>query len=196
MSQWGCCSRYFNTLAFGWWLWQHSTYSDAPVPAQLLQALKVLSMSQYYLYVYSMIIHSQLSLTVQCVPWVRVTICFIIWEVCYSIWWWHISQQLNTSEYTVYNIYGFPYFFKSGITSWGSCAQIWLHPLCACVRKHACVYRYGYIRYFSLMREGTHKGPRIWNVSLTIWYDYEKSMVSLTTIKNVSLTINSWFINF
>jgi len=40
----------------------------------------------------------------------------------------------------------------------------------ACIRKHACVYRYGYMRYFSLMREGTHKGPRIWNMSLTIWY--------------------------
>jgi hypothetical protein len=54
------------------------------------------------------------------VPWVHVTMCFIIREVYYSMWWQHISQQLNTSAYTVYNIYGFPYFFKSGITSWGA----------------------------------------------------------------------------
>jgi hypothetical protein len=48
---------------------QPSTYSDAPIPAQLLQVLKVQSMSQYYLFVYSVIIHSQLNLNSVCLEY-------------------------------------------------------------------------------------------------------------------------------
>jgi hypothetical protein len=150
-SHWGCCSSCFNTLAFGWWLWQHSTYSDAPVPVQLLQALKVLSMSQYYLYIYSMIIHSQLSLTVQCVPWVHVTMCFIS-EKCITL----CDSDIYRNNYIPQSIQCiifmvFLVFFKSGVTSWGACAQIRLYPLYACIRMHVYVYRYNYMRYISLM---------------------------------------------
>jgi len=51
-----------------------------------------------------------------------------------------ISQQLNTSEYTVYNIYGFPYFLNQEshhgeLVHKSDCILC----LCVCVHMHACV---------------------------------------------------------
>jgi hypothetical protein len=37
------------------------------------------------------------------------------------------------------------------------CVLAYLCTLCVCV----CMYRYGYMRYISLMHEGAHKGHRI-----------------------------------
>jgi hypothetical protein len=122
------------------------------------------------------------------VPWVHVTMHFIIWEVCYSMWWQHISQQLNTSEYTVYNIYGFLYFLNQELHH----GELVHKPdctlcLCACVSACMCISTQIQLHeiyiIISLVHEDTHKGHRIWNMSMTIWYDYETQMVGLTTIK-------------
>ena len=67
--------------------------------------------------------------------------CALSSEKCVTACDGDISQLLNTSEYTVYNIYGFPYFFKIRIHIMGSlCTNLIVSSVCVCVCVCVCVH--------------------------------------------------------
>jgi hypothetical protein len=85
-------------------------YICAAVPAWVLQVSRVKSILQYSSFMYSVIIRSHLTLAVHCVSWVHLrTLCVSswqhCWEVCYSIWWWRVSETLSISRHLLYNIF-------------------------------------------------------------------------------------------